>query len=165
MKPRPQILLLVSAVAVVVALFVWSLSSLPAHPVALLRVMDAAGKPIAGAVIVPDGLRPKAGAADGHYQWRSEQLGVTNNPAITDADGYARVPYPKYLLERIETGEISFTVNRPTLSKMWLGLSSLDTGVPSPKSHLLLMAPPALVNDTSRGVYPFTVLALMLAVV
>ncbi len=106
-------MLLVSAVTAVVLLFVWAILTVPPHPVALLRVVDAAGKPIAGAVIVPDGLRPKAGAADGHYSWRSAELGVTNSPVVTDADGCTHVPYPKYVTERIETGEISFTVNHP----------------------------------------------------
>ncbi len=104
---------MVSAAIAVVLLFVWALLSIPPHPVVLLRVVDASGKPIAGAVIVPDGLRPKAGAADGHYGWRSVELGVTNSPVVTDAEGFARVPYPKYISERIETGQISFSVNHP----------------------------------------------------
>ena len=29
----------------------------PRHPVALIQVVDAAGKPVAGAIIRPDGLR------------------------------------------------------------------------------------------------------------
>src|SRR5262245_5214732 len=113
MNSRTRILVLVTTLAAIVILLVWLASSKPAHPVALLRVVDAAGKPIAGAVVVPDGLRAKGNASSGHYGWRCASMGVSNSPAMTDADGYARVPYPKYVIERLETGEISFSVNHP----------------------------------------------------
>jgi hypothetical protein len=82
------------------------------HPVALIRIVDSAGKPVAGAVIRPDGLRTKAGPyVSGHYGWRMVPNGVANDPVVTDGNGYARVPYPKHVFERIETGQISFSVS------------------------------------------------------
>jgi hypothetical protein len=86
----------------------------PKNPVALIQVVDAVGKPVAGAVIRPDGLRTKAGPyASGHYGWMTGSNGVPNDPVTTDPRGCAHVPYPKYVFERIETGEISFSVNHP----------------------------------------------------
>src|SRR5947209_19287566 len=39
--------------------------------------------------------------------------GRLQQPAVTDEHGVARVPYPKYVFERIETGQISFSVDHP----------------------------------------------------
>jgi hypothetical protein len=86
----------------------------PPHPVALLRVVDARGKPIVGATIVPEGLRTKDGPyRSGWYGWRTESNTVTNAPVITDEDGWAQVPYPKFVFERIETGVLCLTVDHP----------------------------------------------------
>ena len=117
MKLRRGVTVFVALVAVIFGILIWALVSAPPHPIALLRVVDSAGKPIAGAVIVPDGLRPKPGPYNGHYSWRSGVNGVSNNPVSTDAEGYARVPYPKFIEERIETGEISFSVDHPDYVK------------------------------------------------
>jgi len=88
--------------------------SAPRHPVAWIRVVDSAGVPVAGAVVQPDGLRAKQGNYSGaHYGWTGERGGVASSPVTTDSDGLARVPYPKYIFERIETGEISFSVQHP----------------------------------------------------
>jgi len=84
------------------------------NPLALLRVVDATGKPIAGAIIRPDGLRTKPGPySSGWYSWQPRGMGVPNDPVTTDADGYARLPYPKYVFERIETGTICLSVEHP----------------------------------------------------
>jgi len=83
----------------------------PKHPVALLRVVDAKGQPIAGATILPEGLRTKDGPyRSGWYSWRSDAA-VSNAPVITDQDGYAHVPYPQFVFERIETGVLCLSVN------------------------------------------------------
>jgi hypothetical protein len=97
-------------VGLLVALFV----SAPKHPIALIRVVDSAGKPVAGAVIRPEGLRTKFGPyASAWYGWMVGQRGVPPTKVRTDSDGYARVPYPKYVFERIETGKISISVEHP----------------------------------------------------
>ena len=86
----------------------------PEHPVALLRVVDASGKPVAGATIVPEGLRTKDGPyRGGWYGWRTGPETVTNTPVNTDAEGCAQVPYPKFVFERIETGVLCLSVNHP----------------------------------------------------
>jgi hypothetical protein len=41
----------------VVVLLVWVILSAPKHPIALIRVVDIAGQPVAGAVLRSDGLR------------------------------------------------------------------------------------------------------------
>ena len=97
-----------------VLLLIWALISIPKHPVALIRVVDPAGKPVPGAVIRADGLRPKPGPySHGHYGWRPEPGFPPNDLLTTDGDGCAWVPYPKYVFERIETGESSFSVSHP----------------------------------------------------
>jgi hypothetical protein len=90
------------------------IATAPRHPVALLRVVDAAGQPIAGATVSPEGMRTKPGPyRSGWYGWRTEASGVTNRPVATDRDGYASVPYPKYVFERIETGVLCLAVDHP----------------------------------------------------
>lgn len=111
-KPLARRLVLSAAALVVLALILFGVTG-PKHPVALLRVLDAAGRPISGAVIIPDGLRPKPGRyAHGHYGWRPD-LNVPSQPMVTDNNGEARVTYPKFVFERIETGQISFSINHP----------------------------------------------------
>jgi hypothetical protein len=105
--------IVVSAVGVFLLLAV-ILRSGPRCPVALIRVVDAAGKPVSGALIAPDGLRTKPGPYEsGHYGWRTAGNWPTNTPVRTDSEGCARIPYPKYVFERIETGQISFSVTHP----------------------------------------------------
>jgi hypothetical protein len=96
----------------VLAFIVFSLLK-PPPPVAFIRVIDESGKPVAGATITPDGLRPKKGG--GHYGWSSEYgySGVKATVVSTDADGYAGVTYPYYVIERLETEQISFAVDHP----------------------------------------------------
>ena len=114
MKLGARKLAFLIAVAGMVLLLAFMMFSAPKSPVALIRVVDAAGNPIAGAVITPDGLRPKPGPySSGHHGWHADRIGVPNDPVSTDKNGYGRVPYPKYVYERIETGEISFSVNHP----------------------------------------------------
>ncbi|MSU59545.1 MAG: hypothetical protein EXS35_15470 [Pedosphaera sp.] len=61
-------------------------------------------------MIKPDGMRPKKNG--GHYTWletrEPKPLAVTTDPA-----GFARVEYPFYTNERLETGQISFSVEHP----------------------------------------------------
>jgi len=97
-----------------VLMLVVLIATAPKHPVALIRVVDTVGKPIAGAVVLPEGLRTKPGPySGGWYGWRQELNGVPNPPVATDNDGYARVPYPNYVFERIETGILCLSVSHP----------------------------------------------------
>ena len=84
------------------------------NPIALLRVVDGTGKPIAGAIIRPQGLRPKPGVySGGWYGWVAKRMGVSDDPVTTDANGQARLTYPRYVFERIETGTICLSVEHP----------------------------------------------------
>ncbi len=114
MSHRRWITFCVVGVVLIAIVLAIRLNSGVANPVAIIRVVDSNAKPVAGAVIQADGLRPKAGPYhSGHYGWGGEKNGVRNDPVITDKDGVAQVPYPKYVLEQIETGEISFSVEHP----------------------------------------------------
>ena len=81
--------------------------------VAFICVVDTNGVPIQGATITPDGLRPKKGG--GHYGWHAEypRAGVKPVTGQTDRDGFAKIVYPFYVHEKLETGEISFAVDHP----------------------------------------------------
>ena len=122
----------VCVIALLVALFV----SAPKHPIALIRVVDSAGKPVAGAVVRPEGLRTKPGPyGSGWYAWSMAWGRPTQNPVPpekvrTDGDGYARVPYPKFVFERIETGKIIISVDHPEF-------------VPTRPECVVAVAPPA----------------------
>lgn len=114
---------------IVIAVFIMMV---PMHPVAYVRVLDEAGVPVAGAVVFPEGLRTKPGPyVSGWYGWRTETNGgVPNSPVTTDEEGYARVPYPKYVFERIETGTLCLSVNHPDF-------------VPDQPERIVATAPPA----------------------
>ncbi|HVM47338.1 MAG TPA: hypothetical protein VMU04_04885 [Candidatus Acidoferrum sp.] len=93
---------------------VWGIASIASPPIALLHVLDSARRPVAGAVIKPEGLRTKPGTyASGWYSWQADKNHVPNTPVTTDANGYARVPYPKYVMERLETGVLCLSVEHP----------------------------------------------------
>jgi hypothetical protein len=109
----------------------WTFFQTPGHPVALLRVVDGAGKPIGGAIIRPEGLRTKPGPyVSGWYGWGARESGVSNAAVKTDVEGFARVPYPKYVFERIETGTICLAVDHPDY-------------VPDRPERVVTFAPPA----------------------
>ncbi|MDB6110817.1 MAG: hypothetical protein JWR69_2567, partial [Pedosphaera sp.] len=94
-KSRGWLWALMSAAFGFLLLLGWLVWSSPRHPVALIRVVDVAGKPVAGAVIRPEGLRTKPGPyVSGWYGWMTGKNGVPNKPVSTDANGYAHVPYP-----------------------------------------------------------------------
>lgn len=107
---RKLIKALLLVVIALVAAVLLVLQSKPSNPVAIIRVVDVAGNPVAGALIKPDGLRPKR--INGHYTW-GEDNHVKPTPVKTDTQGVARVPYPKYVIEKAETSEISFAVEHP----------------------------------------------------
>jgi len=107
---------IVAAVVIIGVFFLWVLRQLSVSgpPIAIIRVVDAAGQPVAGAIVRPAGLRTKAGPySSGWYAWRADQNGVSNSPVRTANDGRATVSYPRYVFERIETGVLCFEVNHP----------------------------------------------------
>ena len=131
MKTMTWRLIGLAALIFIALLLAAMFATAPKHPMALIRVVDAAGKPIAGAVALPEGLRTKPGAyVSGWYGWRSEANGVPNPAVTTDQDGYARVPYPKYVFEWLETGTLCFSVNHPDY-------------VPDRPERVVATAPPA----------------------
>lgn len=103
-----------AAAIVVILLAVWLVKASPKNPIAMIRVVDGAGNPISGAVVQPEGLRTKQGPyVSGWYGWMTGTTAVPNPPVRTGQDGYAVVPYPKYVFEEIETGTLCLSVNHP----------------------------------------------------
>lgn len=74
-----------------------------------VRVVDEGGRPVRGARITPDGIR---GTDGGHYHW-GEEMAVKPAPVVTDEEGWAAIPYPKYIVERVRSIELSFGVKQP----------------------------------------------------
>jgi len=101
------------SVIALISVLAWrSLSKSPA-PVAILRVIDVAGRPIPGATIHREGLRTKPGVfVSGWYSWPQQQ-GVPNPPVVTDANGEARFQFPRYVFEKVETGIVCLAVEHP----------------------------------------------------
>src|SRR3954470_13385162 len=105
------------AIVAVVAVSLGVLRGLnqPGNPVALIRVLDVSGHPIPGAVVQGEGLRTKPGPfVSGWYGWPNPPRGtVTNTPVTTDARGEARIPYPRFVFEKIESGTLCLRVSHP----------------------------------------------------
>jgi hypothetical protein len=102
---------------VILGLIVWLASSFLGHPRATVVVVDAAGRPVVGAIIRGEGLGTKPGP--GAYGW-GPTLGwgpALDAPKVktivTDQAGKARVPYPAHLSEHVETGSIKVVVEHP----------------------------------------------------
>jgi hypothetical protein len=106
----------ISAIIVLAGLVgvcIWRSLQKPPTPTAVLRVVDAAGQPVRGATIKREGLRTKPGAyRSGWYGWGPEQH-VPNPPVVTDANGEAKIDYPKYVFEKVETGVVCLAVEHP----------------------------------------------------
>ncbi|MGV3754656.1 MAG: hypothetical protein ACO1QS_04690 [Verrucomicrobiota bacterium] len=79
----------------------------PLPQVGVMRVVDEQGKPVAGAVVVMDGLRSKSKSA--HWGWFEERHG-SRGPYESDANGVLTFYYPAYVMEQFETSEVSFGI-------------------------------------------------------
>lgn len=112
MTRRNLLLASLAGLLLVIASLASLISTAPKNPVAIIRVLDASGNPVAGATLCPQGLRTKqAPYRSGWYGWKTGSNSAPNLPVETDRDGYARIPYPAYVFERIETGVIIFSVS------------------------------------------------------
>jgi len=76
-----------------------------------VKVVDERGNAIANAEIRPDGLRTTE-KNSGHYIWIPEKHGDPK-VVLTDQAGFAEISYPKYVTEKLKTGEVSFGVRHP----------------------------------------------------
>jgi hypothetical protein len=109
-----------------------------------VRVVDADGKPVANAKVIPWALR----SSQGHGMWRKEEdpAGVGPNDVVTDADGNADVLYPKYrdVQESIGVIGVSLQVDRADFAFK----SDLHVDVPleTDSPHLIQLAAGAPVK-------------------
>ncbi len=113
-KSRTRLLLILAAVVCAALLLGELFLSTPKTPVAWVHVVDSTGKPVVGAAISPQALRTKSGPySSGWFTWSKEFSRVPNDTVTTDQDGIAKIPYPTYVFERLETGVIIPTVSHP----------------------------------------------------
>ena len=89
-----------------------------------VRVVDNQQRPIQGAVIRLGSLRPVKPHDIGSY---SAQTRTDSLEFMTDAAGIAQVEYPRYVFERVETGEISFSISHPDYADMIDGFYKIDS--------------------------------------
>ena len=75
----------------------------------IVQVTTPHDEPIEGATVRPYGLRTRAERGS-HYGWNPKTHGP-NADLHTDAEGKIEIQYPKYVTERLETGEISLQVD------------------------------------------------------
>ena len=72
-------------------------------------VRDQDRHPLDGATVIPLGLRTKP---QNLCPWNTMQYGPVPE-VLTGEDGIAKVPYPKYIRDKIETGLLNLKVTRP----------------------------------------------------
>lgn len=82
---------------------------------AKVRVVDPDGNPIEGAIVGVGGLREKAEPSR-HWLWAPERFGETPEKE-TDSEGTVEMPYPKYVVEKLETGKMTWTATHPDFIK------------------------------------------------
>ncbi len=78
---------------------------------ARILVLDPDGHPLEGATVTQSGLRTKIEPGS-HWGWDTEYHGPEPK-VVTHADGIAEVPCPKYVQEKLETGQMTWSVNHP----------------------------------------------------
>jgi hypothetical protein len=71
-----------------------------------LKVVDPEGHALEGARVQPSGLRAKGGS---HYFWNPKTHGEPKT-FVTDANGVVEVEYPKFVYEKLVTGEVTWMV-------------------------------------------------------
>ncbi|MBN2590598.1 MAG: hypothetical protein JXA96_12110 [Sedimentisphaerales bacterium] len=99
---------------ILAALIILTVILKPGNPIVVIKIVDDQDKPISGATVTPYALRPKPdGGQGGHYLWAKDRYDVPSEPVVTDKTGKANVPYPTFVLERVETGEITVKINHP----------------------------------------------------
>ena len=76
-----------------------------------VHVVDALGNPVQGAIVVPTGFRTLA-HPKGYCEWITKRFG--RQPQVkTDADGIAEVQVPKFAMENLEIGTVTWLVDDP----------------------------------------------------
>lgn len=74
-------------------------------------VLDPDSNPVEGATVYCSGMRTR-NEPGSHWGWSPETHGPLPR-LTTDADGMVRMPYPKYVDEKLETGQMTWSVEHP----------------------------------------------------
>lgn len=81
----------------------------PEMVVAQLRIVSPEGEPVEGATVYPSGLRSDMDPGS-HYGWRVGEYGSI--PRVkTDENGLAEVSYPKFILEKLKTSQVTWSAD------------------------------------------------------
>jgi len=110
-----------------------------------VRVVDADGKPVADAVVIPWALR----CSQGHGSWRPDGLGDSEPPTLkTGDDGSVEVPYPKYaeLDERVMTTQVTLSIDHADFA--YVDYEFIDVPLKEPPPHEAKLARGCVVEVT-----------------
>jgi hypothetical protein len=115
---------------------------------ATVHVTDQLGRPVAGAVVKPFGLRTRREPGS-HYSWNEKAFGPAPSVA-TDADGIARVPCPKFVFEEVETGTVTWLVDHPDHVVFWADRPVSDDPAEIPLEDGVVIAVRAIDDTTDQ---------------
>ena len=74
-----------------------------------VKVLDPDGEPVEGAQVTPSGLRSRSEPGS-HWTWMEKSHGPL--PKVrTNAEGIAELSYPKFVTEKLETGQVTWLVD------------------------------------------------------
>ena len=76
-----------------------------------LKITDPDDHPLEGATVSPYGLRSKADPGS-FWIWPEKLLGPIPK-LISDDEGLVDIPFPKYMLDKLETGSVALSVEHP----------------------------------------------------
>lgn len=117
---------------------------------AVVRVTNSEGRPVAGAVVKPLGMRTRKERASAHI-WNDDLWGPI--PSVTTgADGIAEVPVPKYVYEEMETGQVTWWVDHPKYVVFWEDRAVDDRPAEVDLQDGVLIAVRAIDDTTGRPI-------------
>lgn len=79
------------------------------HEKIRVKVVDPDGDPVEGATVSPSGLRSRVERGS-HWGWSTERHGPVPK-AVTNAEGMVELAYPKFIHEKLATGEVTWSVD------------------------------------------------------
>ncbi len=115
-------------------------SSIPTN-IVQVRVVNEDGQAVAGARVEPYALRMRDDMAS-HYGWNPADHGEAI-PVQTDYKGMARVAYPQYVQEKLETGAISIKISHPeycAVNESSFLVDGSDESITLPRGATLIVA-------------------------
>lgn len=113
-------------------------------------VLDPDGNPVEDATVYCSGLRTKAEPGS-HWSWNPELHG-TPPKLKTNSAGIVEMPYPKYVVEKLETGTLTWSVEHPDFVDFRDDRSLVDDPAEIKLSRGFRIAVTAVNGDTGEKI-------------